>query len=145
MQIKMDNSTLRAASASMFLFTFTVSALHNLIRQIQMHTTVHGGKGPSFLPAVPPHVLHRETASMRLEESACLRTPCTSLLPYPQATGILLRRKNLLISNEDYSLPTPKCTPSMHLLCSAPVLLMKMTLLLLSKVKTYHTKGDGEG
>lgn len=87
MQIKTDNSTLRAASVCVGLFTSAVSALHHLMRQTQMHSTVlQGGKGPSFLPAVPPHVLRMETASMRLEEPSCLKTPCTSLLPYPQAT-----------------------------------------------------------
>lgn len=87
MQIKTASSTLRAASVCVFLFTFTVSALHHLIRQTQTHSTVlQGGKGPSFLPAIPPHVLRRETASMRLEQSPCLKTPCTSLLPYAQAT-----------------------------------------------------------
>lgn len=62
MQIKPDNSTLSDASAPVLLFTFTVSALQDLIRQTQTHTTaVHSGNGPSFLLAVPPQVLRRET------------------------------------------------------------------------------------
>lgn len=104
MQIKTDNSTPRAASASVFTFTFSVPALLNSIRGAQVHSAaVQGGKGPSLLPAVPPHVLRRETASGSISMSE-------DALHFPAARSTDDRRSPPKEKPPplNYSLPTPK-------------------------------------
>lgn len=124
MQIRIDNSTPRAASASVFTFTFTVSALLNLTKPAQVHSAaVQGRKGPSFLPAVPPHVLRRETASGSISMSE-------DALHFSAAISTHDRRfpkEKPPPTNEGYSLPTPNHNPPVQPF-AGPVLLVKTTL-----------------
>lgn len=72
---------------------------------------------------------------LRLEASPCLKTPCTSLLPDPRTIGVLLQRKNLLLSIIPYPLQNKHNPPVQPF--AGPVLFMKTTLC---KVKRCDVK-----
>lgn len=115
MQIKMDNTTLKAASASVFLFTFTVSALHNLIRQTQTHTTVvQSGRAP------PSSLLSHPTSCVGKQHLCGWKN--LHVWGRPALLCCHIHKRQAFSSEGKMSsqmkitpyLPIPKCTQSIH-------------------------------